>query len=336
MSNTVTIDDSDPAITWLTHHWVVHEFPGRSYGGTVHVSPLLGATMTYVFTGTQISVYGLVNPGDSTPAVASFSVNGIHHREFRAVYGNRTAFDVPLYQSPDLGGPGPHTLQATNLRENDRMYVDYMVTALPTTSAPPPPSSPPPPPPPPPSSSIPDPEPTTQSLPPSTSDIIPTESEASDTSALPSSSVVPGINETNTFSRPTMFLDSPNPSPSAGGSVAVDSSSGNATTSHSQAGVIAGAVVGGVGLLAVLVLVVVFILRRRRARSARLVEPDEGSPKANALSRPYRTGAYNDASYTFDSLDEKYNINKSPVAFTRDDDGRDNHWPPNHPPPYSS
>ncbi|TFK19308.1 hypothetical protein FA15DRAFT_674570 [Coprinopsis marcescibilis] len=318
MSTTVIVDDNDPSITWLAFHWDVNRFAGNAYGDSAHLSTILGATMSYTFTGTQISVYGIIAVEDDPHTVAAFSVDGTHHREFRAQYDpTRIQWRALLYTSPQLDGPGPHTLQVTNLRESARLWIDYFTVQQPVQPPPSnsqPPSLPPSPSQPPPAASS---NSSAPELPPPQSDRPEGSSQGSNPSGAPNNNSSTGGGEpTSSVSQSSTAGDGVQNSFLPGPTVYIpQGDSGTPSNAldakpsgvHAQAGMIAGAAVGAIAAIAIFILFVLLLLRRRRSRippSARFSSAaaeeyvdgnDQGAPVVSSFNTTFRAGTFSES-----------------------------------------
>ncbi|TFK16894.1 hypothetical protein FA15DRAFT_676469 [Coprinopsis marcescibilis] len=281
MSNLVIIDDTDPSITWQTPgQWEVSGFGrGLAHNDGAHLSTALGSTMSYTFMGTQISVYGILPMEDNRHAVAAFSVDGTHNTEFRAQYNpTEPQWRVLFYSSPQLDGPGPHTLQLTNMRERPRLWIDYLTVQQPI---PEPPNN----------TQLPLPsQPSSPEIPNTAGNSPPGEPQPSQAdngpTGNPSPSGAPNDNsgESTGQARPTgtqsqsnesdavrnSFLPGPTVYIPQGDGTPSNALDGKPTGVHAQAGMIAGAVVGAIAAIAIFALFIILFLRRRKARVSRV------------------------------------------------------------------
>ncbi|KAH9476931.1 hypothetical protein JR316_0010847 [Psilocybe cubensis] len=146
------LDDSDPAVVYSKPlsggHWSKQN-SGASYQNGVMLTRTRNANATLSFTGTSISVYGLISPSGTGNVPSSFySVDGQNAKTYTATPTSNTQNQVLFYNSGTLAN-GRHNLVLINLVELDYLWIDYFeITtandppAQPTTAGPPPASSP--------------------------------------------------------------------------------------------------------------------------------------------------------------------------------------------------
>ncbi|TFK18217.1 hypothetical protein FA15DRAFT_675459 [Coprinopsis marcescibilis] len=280
---TVIVDDSDPAIQWEpAQQWRVSLQPGNAQNDATRLTQNLGASMTYTFTGTSISVYGMISPGDDTPTIASFRIDNQPAVNWRAQYiPNRMQYRTPFYHSPTLEY-GQHTLHLINMVQGNRLWIDYfMVTGPAQPPAPSPTPTPTPTPPPAPTPTLPPTPTSTPSIPPAAPSNQVPDPESVDT-LRPSNAVSPSqtgggssasnidISSDISSLRPTDGANvesTPKSLDNSPGGVVVSSPAQNLSTGANRsigAGVVAGAAVGSLAVVAMMILLAVFFIRRRR------------------------------------------------------------------------
>ncbi|KAI0328196.1 hypothetical protein GY45DRAFT_1282164 [Cubamyces sp. BRFM 1775] len=228
----VYVDDDDYRIQF-SDNWGVTRSVEQAYDNTMHaVANLKGATATFEFTGTAVSVYGAVGDvADYGWPSSSYAIDGKVYETYNFVtaagFSNVTQlrYQVPYFTVQDLPA-GDHTLVITNLNGTspNTYWLDY-IRFLPFDNS---------------------------------TSITPT-STPSGTGGSTSQSPQASTSITNSPSIPTSPGTSTSQNPDVG---APDSSSG----SQSNGAVIGGAI-GGVVVVAVAAIVAMFLYLRYRLRA---------------------------------------------------------------------
>ncbi|KAH9476932.1 hypothetical protein JR316_0010848 [Psilocybe cubensis] len=124
------IDDRDSIVSYskpaVGGHWS-SQGSSTSYQSTLSLTRTRNAHASVSFTGTSISVYGLVSPsGTGNIQSSSYSVDGSKTEVYMARPIERTQSQVLFYDSGPLVD-GQHTLLVTNLVELDFLWIDYFL-----------------------------------------------------------------------------------------------------------------------------------------------------------------------------------------------------------------
>ncbi|KAJ3541425.1 hypothetical protein NM688_g6084 [Phlebia brevispora] len=138
-----TLDDRDPHIQYQSAWW--NQTTYGAYLNTTKFTNMTGDTATVSFTGTQIAVYGVIEPPTASPPPvirATFIVDGAQTtaRNFTFSYTSadtQVQFNVSLYVSSVLTD-GSHNLTITN--QGNCFWIDFCVigtmpTGIPSVSS---------------------------------------------------------------------------------------------------------------------------------------------------------------------------------------------------------
>ncbi|KIM22515.1 hypothetical protein M408DRAFT_332891 [Serendipita vermifera MAFF 305830] len=146
MSKILIVDDADAGINY-SDGWTVGNSvadSSKEYNSTVHRSDAAGQELSYIFFGTQITVYGTLDtPGTNGPPSATFSIDGATPVAFNStgtVHPDNPAIvtsHLILYQSPGLT-KAQHTITiktGTPANAAAHFYFDFFTVATGADSA---------------------------------------------------------------------------------------------------------------------------------------------------------------------------------------------------------
>ncbi|KAF8347552.1 hypothetical protein F5887DRAFT_1131264 [Amanita rubescens] len=131
------IDDSDPRLVYEPIGDWHTTGSDNEYNDTIHFTGNAGASVTLVFNGTGVGVYGTIavasNPGGAPITIFSLD-DSVDRTEYSAIPPQSTDLYLQRwYFSPPLEN-GQHTLVASNYLNGASMYLDYFVVTSPTSA----------------------------------------------------------------------------------------------------------------------------------------------------------------------------------------------------------
>ncbi|KAF5311987.1 hypothetical protein D9619_003789 [Psilocybe cf. subviscida] len=254
----LTLDDRNPAVVYS---------PGWDQAGskfefnsTTSWTKVAGSTAKVTFRGTSISVYGTVSGGNpkSIAPTSVYSVDGGSPKIFQATQTGRAQYRVLFFDSGVLPD-AVHSVEISHPILSDPLFLDlFLVSQVTTTpitpSLPVLPSSA--------SASV------TLSLPVANStSVLPSSTPIPSSTPLPSSETTPDVTPTTPTSTTPLPTSSSEPTSSAADS-APSLPVVAAETKKSNAGAVAGGVIGGIVVLFLMVFGYIVWRRRRRDRLA--------------------------------------------------------------------
>ncbi|PPQ73642.1 hypothetical protein CVT24_007628 [Panaeolus cyanescens] len=294
MSTVITYDDRDFVVRYSQpaqgHHWT-DQTSSQSYQGTLKLTNTRRASATVTFTGTSITVWGLISDrGTGADPVSSYSIDGGSSVTFAPGRTGSTQPRVQFFKSDPLENR-EHTLEIVNLVEGDFLWLDSFDVTRPVivnNPAPAPPANSP--------SNTPS---STANRPASSSSVTPTsiatssQTTASRTTTYSRSEVVTTIVQSTVIvdGSSTITSFSTSLSTTAIDAVITPSIPGSSDPSlgispqAEKSGPPLGAIIGGVlgGLAVILLAVLVWLLFQRRRREQNLgVNPLSPPPTASA------------------------------------------------------
>ncbi|CAA7262667.1 unnamed protein product [Cyclocybe aegerita] len=127
-----TVDDRDPAIVYSKpplYDWNTRSYGGFwEYMGTTSLTTRKGATATFSFDGTSVSVYGTVTVNASLYPTSSYTIDGgepVFYTPQRPEDRSREMYRTPFFRSPELSA-GRHTLVIRNEVDGGLYWLDYL------------------------------------------------------------------------------------------------------------------------------------------------------------------------------------------------------------------
>ncbi|KAK7000328.1 hypothetical protein R3P38DRAFT_1844736 [Favolaschia claudopus] len=130
-TQTAIVDDRDPAIAYLGG-WI----PGgvaEEFKGTTTSSMQQGASATFPFVGTSVTVYGTIGARNATQPTWTFTVDGVSLGSFTPMQGlTDNVYHQAIWTSPSLSlDDGPHDLviKQTSNTTTAALFLDYIMFA---------------------------------------------------------------------------------------------------------------------------------------------------------------------------------------------------------------
>ncbi|KAH9939415.1 uncharacterized protein BXZ73DRAFT_99620 [Epithele typhae] len=280
----VVVDDTDPRIVYSAG-WSVTT-TGGVVGGGKHGATTAGLTASFTFTGTHVAVWGLVGSNDvqGWPST-TYTIDGNLLGTYNAPRVDPPHFllNVSYFSSTTLD-PGQHTLKITNTNGTaPNVYWLDFITFIPAqvqTSQPPPTSLPPPS-----SASSPASTPSSHSEAATTTQPTSTSTTSSSTTRITTTGS-DGFLTSTSIQVPASTMNSTGDSPTSQTTRGADSATVGASTHSTNTGAIAGGVVAGIAIIAIMVVLIVFLRRRRTPR------PDRREVLVEDMSQPRPFGAF--------------------------------------------
>ncbi|KIP07160.1 hypothetical protein PHLGIDRAFT_35564 [Phlebiopsis gigantea 11061_1 CR5-6] len=131
MSETIIVDDSSLVGLAYAGTWTKGG-SSSEYNSTTHGTKDKGATVTFKFTGTSLSVYGTieVTTAQDVPTITTYKLDAASAVTYTAPVVSAARYHQLFFQSPVLAS-GPHTLVITFTNANARTYwLDYLTYSV--------------------------------------------------------------------------------------------------------------------------------------------------------------------------------------------------------------
>ncbi|KAJ7453846.1 hypothetical protein FB451DRAFT_1519302 [Mycena latifolia] len=123
----VIVDEQDPDVRYSSGWGPTTAENSFEYGGTMTAPGPQGATASYVFNGTSISVFSMVGRNPNVTTTLSFAIDGEFVNSTAVQADGDEHFHHKLFGSPALQD-GSHTLEITltNVTSRD-VFLDYLI-----------------------------------------------------------------------------------------------------------------------------------------------------------------------------------------------------------------
>ncbi|KAH7925589.1 hypothetical protein BV22DRAFT_1046689 [Leucogyrophana mollusca] len=131
----VYVDDRDPTLSY-SGVWFTGTFTS-DYQNSSHGTNTAGSSVSFSFTGTQVSVYGSVDPSNSvciSSPISTYMVDNTSVTTYFALATETKLSNCLFFESPVLEG-GLHSLVITSASQNGLFWFDY-IQYTPSDSAP--------------------------------------------------------------------------------------------------------------------------------------------------------------------------------------------------------
>ncbi|KAF9032519.1 hypothetical protein BDZ89DRAFT_901471, partial [Hymenopellis radicata] len=124
----VLVDDADVRLKYSKGDWTPSG-NSNEYNSTTHGTYNAGATMSFVFNGTMVKVYGTIISKDGSNApdpISTYTVDGGGSTTFAPVTLPQVQYRQLHFHSADLQ-PGEHTLVMESVAPDAGIWLDYLL-----------------------------------------------------------------------------------------------------------------------------------------------------------------------------------------------------------------
>ncbi|KAH7906719.1 hypothetical protein BJ138DRAFT_1015774 [Hygrophoropsis aurantiaca] len=132
-ATSVYVDDTDSA---LLYSGVWFTAPSSDYQNSSHGTNTAGSSVSFQFTGTQVFVYGSIDPSNESACIrtpiSTYTLDATPMTTFFAPIIDTKLNNSLFYESPVIDN-GLHTLIITSASQNSLFWLDYIIYTPPGT-----------------------------------------------------------------------------------------------------------------------------------------------------------------------------------------------------------